>query len=153
MASGSDGTISMERKFKKIIANSRLLGKGSFGNVFGPFAWKGRACAIKRRVFDKYDLDGHIMKTQIDACNTWKSLNHKNLIMIFEAACDANFNPPAMYTIMEFARGGSLEDALRKITSQLPIDVVKDWAKQVASGMAYLHGNLIVHRDLKPGNS
>jgi len=142
----------MDRTFKTIIADSQFLGKGNFGEVYGPFAWQGKQCAIKRRVFDKRELNGQMQK-EIYACSKWKSLNHRNLIMVFDAACDAHFNPPAMYIIMEFAKGGSLEEALKKLTSPLPINVVKDWAKQIACGMAFLHSNSIVHRDLKTANS
>ena len=56
---------------------------------------------------------------------------------------------------MEFAAGGSLRDALRSLGSRqkLPIYVVREWAKQIADGMLYMHDKNIVHRDLKSSNS
>ena len=109
MASVNDDNISRETVFKKIIDIWKFLGKGSFGEVYGTFAWKERECAIKKRVFDKRELEKQMPK-EIDACSKWKSLKYKNLIKVFDAACDANFNPPAMYIVMEFARGGSSKE-------------------------------------------
>ena len=32
-------------------------------------------------------------------------------------------------------------------------DVIVNWSKQLANGMAYIHSKKVIHRDLKSGNS
>ena len=56
------------------------------------------------------------------------------------------------YIIMEFVEGENLRIKLGEFEGPPPIDVALDWAKQLASAIAYLHSHGIVHRDLKPEN-
>jgi serine/threonine-protein kinase len=56
------------------------------------------------------------------------------------------------YIIMEFVDGENLRVRLHENQGPLPIDLALDWARQLASAIAYLHANGIVHRDLKPEN-
>jgi len=77
-------------------------------------------------------------------------LNHDNIIKL-KGVC---VTEPNLCLVMEYARGGSLHQALNG--RHLAPDVLLDWAKQIAAGMHYLHVEArirIIHRDLKSSNS
>ena len=56
------------------------------------------------------------------------------------------------YIIMEFVDGENLRVRLHEAKGPLPLTTAEEWARQLASAIAYLHGHGIVHRDLKPEN-
>lgn len=74
-----------------------------------------------------------------------RKLNHTNIIQ-FKGVCT---QPPCFCIVMEFCPYGPLYDLLRnQERSVTPVRVVT-WAKQISSGMQYLHAHKIIHRDLK----
>jgi serine/threonine-protein kinase len=56
------------------------------------------------------------------------------------------------YIIMEFIDGENLRLRIGEYPEGVPLDTALDWAKQLASAVAYLHSHGIIHRDLKPEN-
>uniref|UniRef100_A0A8V5GGV6 mitogen-activated protein kinase kinase kinase n=1 Tax=Melopsittacus undulatus TaxID=13146 RepID=A0A8V5GGV6_MELUD len=76
-------------------------------------------------------------------------LRHPNVIAL-RAVC---LDPAHLCLVMEFAAGGPLSRVLAGRT--VPPAVLLDWARQVASGMRYLHCGTsvhVLHRDLKSSN-
>jgi len=53
---------------------------------------------------------------------------------------------------MEYCPYGQLYDVLHD-GKLLPPSLLCDWAKQITSGMTYLHAHKMIHRDLKSPKS
>jgi serine/threonine protein kinase len=55
------------------------------------------------------------------------------------------------YIVMEYIRGGSLDDVLRRGGAQPPGAVLR-WLDEAAQALDHAHGRGVVHRDVKPAN-
>ncbi|MEO5920341.1 MAG: serine/threonine-protein kinase [Pseudolysinimonas sp.] len=73
-------------------------------------------------------------------------LSHPGLVMLFDAALDAE---PA-YLTMEYVIGETLAERLRR--GPLPPTEAAVLVIAIAEALAFVHARGIVHRDIKPGN-
>ncbi|PAV72107.1 hypothetical protein WR25_20788 isoform L [Diploscapter pachys] len=116
------------------ITNLQWLGAGSQGAVFGGNL-NGTTVAVKKvKELKETDIK-HL-----------RHLTHTNIIQFMGICTQA----PCYCIVMEFCPKG--------LCGVLKSDRVIDhptwinWAKQIASGMGYLHSNNVIHRDLKSPN-
>ncbi len=85
--------------------------------------------------------------------NILKKLNHRNIIKYKGKRIKNNI--PRM--VMEYAKGGSLEDLLKKKNkqnqnNQLPLKFKIKLLKQLADAIIYIHEQNIIHCDIKSAN-
>lgn len=74
------------------------------------------------------------------------SLNHRNIITIYDVGFTDNERP---YISMEYMEGGDLEERLAKgMTADEALRVVQ----AIGNCLSFVHKKGIVHRDIKPGN-
>lgn len=93
-------------------------------------------------------LKANAFNAQIESeCSILRSLNHPNIIRVFEAFDTAE----AVYIILELVEGGELFDRIVS-SGQLDEKTSKFLFRQMALAIKYLHDNSITHRDLKPEN-
>lgn len=116
-------------------------GVGSFGTVYCA-EWISEKKCVAVKVVTHLDEEVNILST----------LKHHNIIK-FYGAC---YEKPNFCIVSEYAPHGSLYSfLLSSLGSELMFPQMLRWAKDIASGMKYLHEDAsmqVVHRDLKSKN-
>jgi eukaryotic-like serine/threonine-protein kinase len=74
------------------------------------------------------------------------SLNHPNLVSVFDTAVDDE----GVLIVMEYVEGEALARALR--SGPLTPGAVARMARDLGEALDHAHANGVVHRDVKPGN-
>lgn len=123
-----------------------LLGKGSFGFVYkAKHKYSESFRAVK--VLKKESLDQNSAKKLMHEVEILKSLDHPNIIKIFEVFEDQN----SINLITELCTGGELFD--RIVASKgFSENKAAFYLYQIMSAVIACHDKGIVHRDLKPEN-
>jgi len=78
-------------------------------------------------------------------------LSHAGIVQVYDSGHQAEW----FYIVMEFIRGGNLQDmldGLRSTNQWIPLADALQLVKQLALALKYAHGNRILHRDIKPAN-
>ncbi|CAO3566596.1 unnamed protein product [Mortierella alpina] len=121
-----------------IISSMTEIGSGAFGKVH---KWNhaGTWMSVKViRVVDGCAADIERETTYIS------QLSHKHIIRCYDIQRDAHY----VYIIMDYAEGGNLKSAAPTLDWENKQRIVRE----VALGLAYLHGQGITHRDIKGEN-
>ncbi len=119
----------------------RGVGRGGFGEVYYATSDAGKEVALK--------LIRRNMDVELRGVRQCLNLKHLNLISVHDIKTDSTDD---YWIVMEFVSGESLESAIERNPSGLPVEDALRWMHGVLAGVAYLHDHGIVHRDLKPGN-
>eukprot|EP00118_Oscarella_pearsei_P024877 m.307006 g.307006 ORF g.307006 m.307006 type:complete len:615 (+) comp41806_c0_seq1:3138-4982(+) len=130
----TEDTDDWEIKFDDI-RELKWVGSGAQGVVFFGIH-NGVEVAVKKVRHEKETDIKHL-----------RNLKHPNIVS-FRGICTQS---PCYCLVMEYCSEGPLFDLL-KSGRQLTPPTVLEWAKQIATGMNYLHSKKILHRDLKSPN-
>ena len=122
------------------------LGAGGMGEVYKARDTRlGRLAALKVMRPD-WAADADRRRHLVREARTASSLNHPNILTIYEIDADQGVD----YIAMEYVGGGTLADLMA--SGPLPARRALRLAAQVADALAAAHEAGIVHRDLKPSN-
>lgn len=135
----------------------RLLGRGGFAAVYlGEHLYLKRLAAIKvlHRVLGEKEQTRFLKEARLLA-----NLSHPHIVRVLEFAIAQKWiviqnkqmaeNIP--FLVMDYAPAGSLR-TIYPIGTRLPLDIVVNNVKQVATALQYAHERNIIHRDVKPEN-
>ncbi|KAJ1619097.1 kinase-like domain-containing protein, partial [Pavlovales sp. CCMP2436] len=125
-----------------------LLGEGSFKTVYRGFdSEKGREVAWNVVKFTK--VPNAIAEQQIETeIELLQNLHHPNIINFFGHFRSLDNR---LVFITEMMTSGTLKEFVGK-HKRIKRKIVKDWCRQILSGLAFLHEGSIIHRDLKCDN-
>jgi len=121
----------------------RLLGEGAFGKVYlGEHIYRKQQVAIKVLQPLAYDdLPGFLNEARSFR------LKHPNIVQVIDFGLEGNLP----FLVMDYAPNGTLRQRHPRGT-QLPLDTIVFYVKQIADALQYAHNERLVHRDIKPEN-
>ncbi|KAL5033612.1 hypothetical protein BDV3_000582 [Batrachochytrium dendrobatidis] len=133
---------------------SHCLGKGAYKEVFKAFdqeegvevAWN----QLRLDHLSKKDAQRVLFEIQL-----LEGLRNDNIINLFYSWVAQTPNgSDGIYFITELMTSGTLKSYSKKTKGQIKPKILRNWAKQILSGLVYLHTRdpPIIHRDLKSEN-
>ena len=123
----------------------RLLGHGGFADVYlGEHIHLNTQAAIKML---HTRLESNEIERFRDEARTIARLYHPHIVRVLEFGVEGR----VPFLVMDYAPGGSLRK-LHSRGTQLPLETVVSYVKQVASALQYAHDEKLIHRDIKPEN-
>ncbi|XP_005095841.1 CBL-interacting protein kinase 16 [Aplysia californica] len=125
---------------------NRCVGNGSFGDVYAVTKLTtGCVCAVKRLVARRKISEDRYTMAEIRALI---DLRHPNIIGLEEVLlCDR-----LACIVMEYARGGNLEQFTSKKGGRLKNSFIRTAFLQIVAAVEFCHGQGVAHRDLNPTN-
>jgi mitogen-activated protein kinase 1/3 len=158
METGADGVVRVNGLTWEVPERytlKRVLGAGAYGCVCqaeDAEDVKFPDVAVKR--FE----DVFISKTDalriLREISILRRLHHPNVVNLTNAFTPASADPLApirtLYVVFEYG-GMDLQNLVRSACT-LSLDEIRHMARQLCSGVAFLHRACVIHRDLKPAN-
>jgi serine/threonine protein kinase/tetratricopeptide (TPR) repeat protein len=125
-----------------------LLGRGGMGEVYrATDTQTGETVAVKELNPEILAHDPGLLERFKREGEALRQLNHPNIVRMIEAIEEGGRH----YLVMEYVRGGSLQDLLsanEKLSHERVIQISLD----LADALTRAHRLGIIHRDLKPAN-
>jgi serine/threonine protein kinase/Flp pilus assembly protein TadD len=130
-----------------------LLGRGGMGEVWLAQDTKlGRKVAVKLLPVD-VTADPVRVRRFAQEARAASSLNHPNIITIYEIGEASTESGSRHYIATEYVEGETLRRLMTMAPGQqMPVNEVIDDATQIAAALTAAHEAGIVHRDIKPEN-
>ena len=130
----------------------KILGKGSFGNVYLVTRKKDKKIyALKTVILEK--LNKKEQENSVNEVRILASVNHPNVIGYKEAFW--NDKESSLNIVMEYADDGDLQTKIQKMKKDGGMfneSLIWSYSIQMIEGLKALHDKKIMHRDLKSAN-
>ncbi|KAM3186135.1 hypothetical protein ACTXT7_004921 [Hymenolepis weldensis] len=133
--------------------NIKKVGQGTFGEVFKVREKRTNKIYAVKRLRTEKEVEGFPL-TSLREVIILQQLNHENIVRLHGICHKRNNNPNSsrydFFLLFEFCDHDLSGLLTQKADISLPVR--KSIAKQLLTGIQYLHSNDILHRDLKASN-
>ncbi|THH33938.1 hypothetical protein EUX98_g260 [Antrodiella citrinella] len=159
----SDATVTDEEEDQKPITShgertikwikGALIGAGSFGKVYlGMDASTGLLMAVKQVELPTGTAPNEERKKAMLSAlereiELLRDLHHPNIVQYHSSCVDEDH----LNIFLEYVPGGSVTSVLRNYGA-FEEPLVRNWVRQILTGLNYLHERDIIHRDIKGAN-
>ena len=127
------------------LVKGTLLGRGFFGEVY---LVTHKDTGEKMVLKELYRVEEDAQMNFLKEVAVLRSLNHDNVLHFIGVL----YKDKKLHLLTEFISGGNLKELIQDMNKPLTWEQRINVAKDIASGMAYLHSMNIIHRDLNSQN-
>ncbi|XP_065012160.1 mitogen-activated protein kinase kinase kinase 3-like [Musa acuminata AAA Group] len=147
--SSASPSSSSSRSPKSLWKKGKLLGRGTFGQVYVGFnSENGQMCAIKEVKEISDDANSRECLNQLNQeIALLSKLSHPNIVQYY----GSELAEDTLSVYLEYVSGGSIYKLLQEY-GPFGESLIRNYTAQILSGLAYLHGRNTVHRDIKGAN-
>ncbi|XP_078180300.1 mitogen-activated protein kinase kinase kinase 5-like isoform X2 [Carex rostrata] len=145
-SSTTTNTCSLAGQWQK----GRLIGSGTFGNVFeATNRHTGALCAMKEvNIIPEDDKSIESLKQLQQEIWFLSQYQHPNIVQYY----GSEITEDRFYIYLEYVHPGSINKYVRQHYGAMTESVVRNFTRHILSGLAYLHSKRIMHRDIKGAN-
>merc|ERR1719287_208381 len=124
-----------------------VLGEGTYGKVVkARCRQSGEHRAMKQMKLGSHSDEG-VPSTAIREVAILKELTHENVVRMLDVFC----KPGELILVFELL-DSDLKKYMKSLQGKLSPHQVRDFSRQLLTGIEFCHANRIIHRDLKPQN-
>ncbi|MDR1705934.1 MAG: Stk1 family PASTA domain-containing Ser/Thr kinase [Clostridiales bacterium] len=123
------------------------IGSGGMSIVYKALDRKLNRPVSLKVLREEYSVDEEFRKRFIREARSVASLNHQNIVNVYDVGQDGGIN----YIVMEYIAGMTLKELIKKRAPFSDKEVL-GVAIQMAAALIHAHNSKIVHRDIKPQN-
>lgn len=136
-----------KRNFKSQYEMGETLGEGTYGKVLkARCRHTGEWRAMKQMKLGAHSEEG-VPSTAIREVAILKELDHENIVRMLDVFC----KPGELILVFELL-DSDLKKYMKPLQGKLSPNQVRDFSRQLLTGIEFCHANRIIHRDLKPQN-
>ena len=126
-------------------SEKNYVGSGGMASVYKAFDQKLQRHVAIKELNEQFRDNDEVRNLFLNEARKMALVKHQNVVQVYDIL---EGDRPTI--IMEYMGGGSL--ATRVGTGSLPVDIVLQIIRQVATGLRAIHEAGLVHRDIKPEN-
>lgn len=123
------------------------VGSGGMAEVYRAFdTTLNRTVAVKV-LHSQYAQEENFVTRFRQEAQAAANLNHPNIVNVYDWGAEGE----TYYIVMEYLVGRNLKEII-ETQAPLPLSLIIDISRQVASALSFAHRRNIIHRDVKPHN-